>query len=80
MRCYFMRSGHIAAVEFLVPGPDASLIDQAKEHFRQRSAEQLDGFEVWDRARRVYVHDVRFGGDDAPQSVDDDQQSGPVVT
>lgn len=80
MRCYFMRSGHIVAVEFLTPGSDESLIDQAKEHFRKRSAERLDGFEVWDRARRVYVNDVRSGGGDLPQSVDDDKRTGPLVT
>ena len=56
MRCYLMRKGHIADVEFLTAGPDDALIKQAKQIFRERTDRPFDGFEVWDRARRVYVH------------------------
>lgn len=54
MRCYFMRKGHIGAVEMLEPGSDESLIQQARNHF-ERYKETFEGFEVWDHARRVYV-------------------------
>jgi hypothetical protein len=56
MRCYLMRKGHIAAVEFLTSGSDESLIEQSKTIFRERTDRPFDGFEVWDGARRVYVH------------------------
>lgn len=55
MRCYLMKKGHIADVEILASGPDESLVDQAKLHFARRGGERFDGFEVWDRARKVYV-------------------------
>lgn len=55
MRCYLIKKGHIAAVEILVPGPDEKLVAEAHEHFARLSGEKsYDGFEVWDRARRVY--------------------------
>lgn len=57
MRCYLMSKGHIGAVEFLAAGPDEKLIEQAKAHFeRRRIPDFLDGFEVWDGVRRVYVY------------------------
>jgi hypothetical protein len=57
MRCYLMRGGHIASVEFLQEGPDAVLIKQSHTHFEARKLETpFDGFEVWDGARRVYTH------------------------
>jgi len=57
MRCYFMRGGHIASVEFLQEGPDADLIKQSHTHFEARKSEvPFDGFEVWDGARRIYTH------------------------
>lgn len=55
MRCYLMRKGHIAAVEFLTSGPDEALIEQGKIILRTRPDGPFDGFEVWDGARRVYV-------------------------
>jgi hypothetical protein len=57
MRCYLMRGGHIQSVEFLEAGPDDDLIRQAHTRFEARkSEERLEGFEVWDGARRVYVY------------------------
>jgi hypothetical protein len=56
MRCYLMRKGHIGDVEFLSPGPDEALIEQGKRIFLERTDRLFDGFEVWDGARRVYVH------------------------
>ena len=56
MRCYFMRGGHIASVEFLEQGLDTDLIKQSHAWFETRNTNQrFDGFEVWDGARRVYV-------------------------
>ena len=55
MRCYLMRKGHIAAVVLLTSGTDDSLIDQGKACFAARASE-FDGFEVWDRARKLYVY------------------------
>lgn len=55
VRCYLLRKGHIAAVELLEPGPDDSLIQQARDHFQRLGGDTFEGFEVWDRARRVYV-------------------------
>ena len=54
MRCYLMRRGHIASVEFLELGSDAELIEQGKAKFSARKAEGFEGFEVWDGARPLY--------------------------
>ena len=55
VRCYFMKDGHIAAVEYLHRETDGSRIAEARELFelkgRPRGAE---GFEVWDGPRFVY--------------------------
>jgi hypothetical protein len=55
MRCYFMRDGHIQAVEFLAATDDAGRIAEARQAF-EASGERVhaDGFEVWDGARFVY--------------------------
>lgn len=55
MRCYFLRGGHIAAVEVLADTSDAAAITQAKSLFEER-AKEFESFEVWDRARFVYRH------------------------
>jgi hypothetical protein len=65
MRCFLMRKGHIAAVEFLTAGPDESLIEQAKLIFNERTDRPFDGFEVWDGARRVYFHPETDGDPDS---------------
>ena len=66
MRCYLIKKGHIAAVEFLTAGSDESLVVQAQAHYKRRSAAELiDGFEVWDGARRVYSWPDELG---APKS------------
>lgn len=61
MRCYFMRDGHIAAVEVLVDVSDAAAIAQAQALFAERR-EKYGGFEVWDRARFVYRFPADVGG------------------
>ena len=50
MRCYLMRNGHIAAVEFLTAGPDEFLVI-----FRERTDRPFDGFEIWDGTRRLHT-------------------------
>ncbi len=46
MRCYFMRGGHIAAVEILAEGgPDAELTEQAFVAFSEHGG-SYDGPEI----------------------------------
>ena len=66
MRCYFMRNGHIAGVEALYVKSDEEALEKAKALFEERKA-LFDGFEVWDRTRKV---DVR------PSRVDDQYEDG----
>jgi hypothetical protein len=55
MRVYFMKDGHIAAVEFLSATDDKGRVAEAyalfEAHGKPRGAE---GFEVWDGPRFVY--------------------------
>jgi hypothetical protein len=55
VRCYFMRNGHIGAVEVLTDASDEVAIKKAEALFEKRSKD-FEGFEVWDRARFVYRH------------------------
>ena len=48
MRCYFVRAGHIAAVEMLTGLSDKDAIAKAHSLFSERKT-QFDGFEVWDQ-------------------------------
>lgn len=57
MRCFFMQAGHIAAAEL----PDNALEDdavvrQSRALFVSRIRVGFDGFEVWNRARRICRH------------------------
>jgi hypothetical protein len=57
MRCYFMRSGHIAGVEAIPGLPDDEAVRRAHELFAEKQkAHAYDGFEVWDLARIVFQH------------------------
>jgi len=58
MRCYFVRSGHIAAVEHLDVASDEEAVEKAKLLFAERKG-QFEGFEVWDGARKVALYSVR---------------------
>jgi hypothetical protein len=54
MRCYFMRGGHIAAVEEIVGLSDEGAVEKSREMFEARKEEsQYDGFEVWERSRVI---------------------------
>ena len=56
MRCYLMRGGHIASVEFLEQRSDEHLIKQGHSWFEKRNTDgRFDGFEGWDGVRCVYV-------------------------
>jgi hypothetical protein len=52
MRCYFMRAGHIAAVEELPGLSDKEAQDKSHQLFFERKA-NFDGFELWDRTRVI---------------------------
>jgi hypothetical protein len=55
MLCYFLRDGHIAGVEMLPPGlSDEDAIARAHVLSSKRKG-PLDGFEVWDHARLVWL-------------------------
>jgi len=55
MRCYFMKSGHITAVEFLQGDNDEDRIRQAMGLFEEKGKlAGAEGFEVWDGPRFVY--------------------------
>jgi len=55
MRCFFMKSGRICAVEPLAGKTDAELIREAHEVFGTRGLSiGAEGFEVWDHTRFVY--------------------------
>lgn len=62
MRCYFIRDGHIAAVEALTAATDDDAIRQAERLFAERLFRDRDerfvSFEVWDRARFVYRYPI----------------------
>ena len=55
MRCYFMRAGHIEAVEELPGLSDQEAIAKAHALFSERK-QHFEGFELWDRARVLIRH------------------------
>ena len=52
MRCYFMRGGHIAAVELLDAKSDEEAVEQCRALFEERKS-KFEAFEVWDHARKI---------------------------
>jgi hypothetical protein len=52
LRCYFMRDGHIAAVELLDVKSDEEAVEKCKALFEERKP-KFEGFEVWDCARKI---------------------------
>ena len=65
MRCYFMKNGHIAAVEVLEEGiEDGAAIKVGGVLFLARIRDGFEGFEIWDRERVVfrYPEDDGVGG------------------
>ena len=55
MRCYFMRDGHIEAVEELPGLADEEAIAKAHALFSARRL-SFDGFELWDNSRVLIRH------------------------
>lgn len=54
LRCYFMKDGHIAAVEFLKATDDQARLDEARKLFEKTGRPRgADGFEVWDGAQFI---------------------------
>ena len=64
MRCYFMRDGHIEAVEELPGLSDEEATAKAHALFSERR-HFFEGFELWDRARVL----IRYPEAAAPNNV-----------
>jgi hypothetical protein len=62
MRCYFMKDGHIQAVEELPDLWDDQVIEKSHRLFEAKPKGQFDGFEVWDRTRMVFQYPKPFAG------------------
>jgi hypothetical protein len=55
MRVYFMKGGHIGAVELLTMLTDEARIDEARQLFETSGKPRgAEGFEVWDGTRFIY--------------------------
>ncbi len=68
MRCFFLRGGHIAAVE-LMPGlTDEQAVEKCRLLYEsRRSKEGYQGFEVWEEARMVHQHPALSDRPPAPE-------------
>ena len=55
MRCYFLRGGHIIAVEELTDLSDKEAIAKAQVLFSERET-PVGAFEVWDQTRIIIRH------------------------
>lgn len=64
MRCYFMRGGHIEAVEELGKLSDGEAITKAHALFSERKL-LFEGFELWDRTRVL----IRYPDPATPNNV-----------
>jgi hypothetical protein len=64
MRCYFMRRGRIVDVEVLSGLSDEEAVAKARQLFSKHEG-QIEGFEVWDRARVVFRYhpDLKNGAE-----------------
>ena len=71
MRCYFMRDGHIEAVEELPGLSDEEAIAKAHALFSERK-QHFEGFELWDRARAYPASRAR-----APNNLASGRFKGP---
>jgi hypothetical protein len=63
MRCYFMKGGHIVAVEVLEGLADAEALEKAFALFDERK-DRFEGFELWDRTRVIIRHPLPTDLDD----------------
>jgi hypothetical protein len=55
MRCFFLKGGHIIAVQLLNADTDDGLVDQAKAAFYANGGRSAaDGYEVWDGKRFIF--------------------------
>jgi hypothetical protein len=67
MRCYFMRDGHIGAVEELLGLSEEEATAKAHVLFAERK-HLFEGFELWDHARFL----IRHPGPGADEPLGDD--------
>ena len=60
MKCYLMKGGHIVSVEELPTDSDEEAVNQSWSAFEGRLeyVDDLDDFEVWQGARKVYRHSL----------------------
>jgi hypothetical protein len=57
VRCYFMRGGHIAAVEELPGLSDEEAVQKGRELFEaRRTQDAFDGFEIWKLSEMLIQH------------------------
>lgn len=64
LRCFFIKDGHIVAVEFLTSTDDSARVAEARRLFEKLGRQHgADGFEVWDRGRFVARFPDRQPGD-----------------
>lgn len=75
MRCYFMKRGHIQAVEVLSGLADEQALEKSHALFATKPKGQFDGFEIWDRARMV----IQWPPPDAEKS-NGDARPDPVFS
>ena len=80
MRCYFMRDGHIASVELLDQLSDEQAIAAAGQRFLVRVREGFDGFEVWDRERRVFRYPEGDNADPHSRGGDGGRSNGKPLS
>ena len=68
MRCYFLRNGHIAAVEALPGLNDEEAVKKSRELFEARKDEsRFEGFEVWEQTRMILQYPpATTEGEDTP--------------
>jgi len=56
MRCYFVKGGHVMAVEELPGLSEEEAVAQARDLFQARKGDRIEGFEVWDGGRSILAH------------------------
>jgi hypothetical protein len=68
VRCYFMRGGHIRAVEEMPGLSDEEAVAKGHQMLVERRT-MFEGFEVWDRSRMVIQY---------PPIEEEEQRPAPV--
>jgi hypothetical protein len=78
MRCFFLRKGHIVAVEMLPGLSNAEAVEKSHEMFEARKDEaQYEAFEVWELSRMVMRYPPAAAGGGQPRSTHLGTLGGP---